>query len=102
MASVFPRLLLLLVRYTKLPRRGFQKRRVTVPGCDSGFAAARRHVLRQCDEVVSPRLRFVVSSSERLGLVNGKLSIQSGARRGTAVLAYVPLMQKDQSTAIAG
>ena len=44
----------------------------------------------------------LISMRERLRLVNGKLSIRSEPGRGTTVLAYTPLRQKDHSMAIAG
>ena len=43
----------------------------------------------------------LISMRERLRLVNGELSIQSEARRGTTVLARVSFGQNDQSVAIA-
>ena len=44
----------------------------------------------------------LISMRERLRLVNGELSIQSEAGRGTTVLAHIPLGQKDRSVPIAG
>jgi signal transduction histidine kinase len=44
----------------------------------------------------------VISMRERLRLVNGELSIQSEAGRGTTVRAHVRLGQEDHSAAIAG
>ena len=41
----------------------------------------------------------LISMRERLRLVNGKLSIRSEPGRGTTVLAYIPLLQKDHSIA---
>jgi PAS domain S-box-containing protein len=44
----------------------------------------------------------LISMRERLRLVNGELSIQFEAGRGTTVLAHIPLGQKDRSVPIAG
>lgn len=44
----------------------------------------------------------LISMRERLRLVNGELSIQSASKRGTTVVAHVPLRNEGTSMAIAG
>jgi signal transduction histidine kinase len=62
---------------------------------DSGIGFDWRHA-------INGRGLGLISMRERLGLVNGELSIQSEPGRGTTVVARVPLGHEDHAMPIAG